>query len=83
MKDTFASVRLSQKPQNSFSCYRCGRVILIADYLEGINIQVNCNRCGFKKRVETMKIEKKENNIKSNSKHNELLTEEKNEILNT
>lgn len=83
MKDTFSSVRLSQKPQNSFACYRCGRIILIADYLEGKNIQVNCNRCGFKKHIETIKIEKKENNIKSNSKDNKLSTGEKNEILNT
>lgn len=84
MKNTFSSVRLSQKPQNSFACYRCGRVILIADYLEGINIQVNCNRCGFKKHVQTMKIEKKQNNtINSNQTSSPSSTKEINEILNT
>ncbi|BDT04207.1 MULTISPECIES: hypothetical protein [Spiroplasma] len=59
MKDTYASVRLAQKPENAFACHRCGRVILIAEFLEAKNIQLNCNRCGFKKHVEKIKIEKK------------------------
>lgn len=59
MKDTYASVRLAQKPDNAFACHRCGRIILIADYLEAKNIQLNCNRCGFKKHVDKIKIEKK------------------------
>lgn len=59
MKDTYASVRLAQKPENAFACHRCGRVILVAEFLEAKNIQLNCNRCGFKKHVERIKIEKK------------------------
>lgn len=80
MKDTYTSVRLAQKPQNSFACYRCGRVILIADYLEGINIQVNCSRCGFKKRVNSIKIEKVNN--KPNSTLN-FKKDKKNEVFNS
>lgn len=83
MKDTYTSVRLAQKPQNSFSCYRCGRVILIADYLEGRNIQVNCNRCGFKKRVNTMKIEKVNSKPNSTISSNEIPKDKINEIFNS
>lgn len=38
MKDTYASVRLAQKPENAFACHRCGRVILIAEFLEAKKI---------------------------------------------
>lgn len=68
MKDTYASVRLAQKPDNSFACHRCGRVILIAEFLEAKNIQLNCNRCGFKKHVTKIKIEKKEETKKPTTK---------------
>jgi len=80
MKDTYASVRLAQKPQNSFACYKCGRVILIADYLEAINIQLNCNRCGFKKHVAEIKIEKLSTAENNKSKFK---IESINEISNT
>lgn len=83
MKDTYASVRLAQKPQNSFACYRCGRVILIADYLEGVNIQVNCNRCGFKKHVGSMKIEKVTNKPRSTPSCNKICKNKLNEVFNT
>lgn len=83
MKDTYTSVRLAQKPQNSFACYRCGRVILIADYLEGINIQVNCSRCGFKKRVNSIKIEKINRKPNSALNSNEISKEKINEIFNS
>lgn len=83
MKDTYTSVRLAQKPQNSFSCYRCGRVILIADYLEGRNIQVNCNRCGFKKRVNSIKIEKTNNKPITSPTLDEIPKDKINEIFNT
>jgi len=55
----------------------------MANYLEGFNTQLNCNRCGFKTHIENMKIEKIKSKIKPKSKCQKFLKEEINEVSNT